>query len=136
MHVWVVAKALPGVVALVSLRRLLRLMSPPSWYRPYWGVPVPRILGLVQRRLRHPRLMRRHRCLRQALMLYHFLRLSGREAMLHFSVCPPSGKEENLVAHSWVSLGPGERFDPPQVRAAEVLRYPGESGSRAGKSVD
>lgn len=133
VHVWVVAKALPVAVAMVSLKRLLRLVSPPYRYRPYRGVPVPRIVGMVERSLRHPRLMRRHRCLRKALMLYHFLRLSGMEAVLHFSVPPPSGKGEDLVAHCWVSLGPGELFDPPEVRAAEVLRYPGDgSGRRNG----
>ncbi len=64
-------------------------------------------------------------------MLYHFLRLSGREAVLHMSAWAPSGKGEALVAHCWVSLGPGELFDPPEVRAAEVLRYPG-AGSGGG----
>lgn len=133
VYVWVVARVLPVAVALVSLKRLLRLVSPPCWYRPYRGVPVPRIVGMVERSLRHPRLMRRHRCLRKALMLYHFLRLSGREAVLHLSVLAPSGKGEDLVAHCWVSLGPGELFDPPEVRAAELLRYPGAgSGGRNG----
>ena len=126
VHVWVVARALPVAVALLSLKRLLRLVSPPCWYRLYRGVPVPRIVGMVERSLRHPWLMRRHRCMRKALMLYHFLRLSGRETMLHFSVLPPAEQGQDLVAHCWVSLGSGEVFDSPDVEAAEVLCYPSD----------
>jgi hypothetical protein len=103
-HVWSGATFMPLLVRLLPLKALLSLLTPPANMRPYRNVPRERIVSMIQRRLRRPRNMKRRACLRRGLMLYHFLRLAGLPAVLHFGVLPPSSDPHRLHAHCWVSL--------------------------------
>ena len=67
--------------------------------------------------------MRRRACLRLSLVLYHFLRLSGAEAILHVAVFPPSVDPEHLHAHGWVTVEGVCLCEPLKERAVEILTY-------------
>ena len=97
-HVYMVATLIPLAV------RLIRVMTPPVWLRPYRRFSTEQILQVVQRRLRNPHNMRRRVCLRRSLTLYHFLRLSGRRAAIEFGVFAPASAQDKLQGHCWVSL--------------------------------
>ena len=141
-HVWLVATLLPLLVRVLPLKALLRLMTPPGWWRPYRAVPSERIAAAVARRLKHPHNMRRRACLREGLTLYHFLRLAGVPAVLQFGVYPPELDPGRMHAHCWVTVDGVPVSAPPGQPAALVLTHgaparaseaPGETCRTDGK---
>ena len=121
-HIWVLATWLPVLVALFSLRRLVRLLTPPGFLQPYAGVGADEIVTMVARRLAQPQMMRRRACLRHGLTLLHFLRLAGLAAELHVAVYPPSSDPNRLHGHCWVSLDGRDLMPGPGAPAAEMAR--------------
>jgi len=121
-HVWVFAAVLPVLVRALSLRRLVRLLTPPGFLRPYAGIAADEIVRMVARRLARPRMMRRRPCLRQGLTLLHFLRLAGLAAELHVAVYPPSADRNRMHGHCWVSLDGRDLMPGPGAPAAEIAR--------------
>jgi hypothetical protein len=119
-HVWLVATLVPLLVRVFPLRLLVRLLERPRWLRPYGKVPTARIVERVAHRLRRPRCMKRRKCLREGLVLYHFLHLAGRPAILHFGVYAPSSDPRRLHGHCWVTLD-GECLSAPPGQPAAVL---------------
>jgi hypothetical protein len=122
-HVWWVGTLIPLLVKFIPLRALIRLLTPPPHLLPYRRTGEERILEIVRRRLERPRNMRRRACLREGLMLFHFLRLTGRCAMLHFGVYSPSADPSRLHAHCWVTVDGRALSNPPQEPHADVLTH-------------
>jgi len=58
--------------------------------------------------------MVRRACLREGIVLFHFLRLGGHDAVMHFAVYPPSGDESPMHAHCWVTVGEQNISTPPE----------------------
>ena len=134
-HVWVFAAVVPVLVGLFSLRRLVGLLSPPGFLRPYAGVSAEEIAAVVARRLAHPRVMRGRACLRHGLTLLHFLRLAGLAADLHVGVYPPSADPSRLHAHCWVSLDGRDLMPAPGGPAVEMARSTWTKRADAGLTV-
>ncbi len=122
-HVWLLATLIPLLVKLIPLKKLIVLLTPPVRFRPYRGISADRIVELVRRRLRAPRNMRRRACLREGVTLFHFLRLTGRPAIMHFGVFPPSTDPLRMHAHCWVTLDGRAVSSPPEQPHATVLVY-------------
>ena len=120
-HVWLLATLIPLLEKFIPLKWLLRLLTPPSRWQPYAGLPPEEISRLVAHRLREPRNMRRRACLRQGLTLFHFLKLAGWPAVLHIGVFPPSLDSRRMHAHCWVTLNGVPLSPPPEQPAATLL---------------
>jgi len=140
-HVWLLATLIPLLEKILPLKLLLRVLTPPSAVKPYAGMPPMEISELVARRLRGPRNMRRRACLRRGLTLFHFLKLAGHPAVLHFGVFPPKVDPRRLHAHCWVTLNDVALSPPPEQPVATLLtcgippeRVPAAGGAR--KQVD
>ena len=129
-HIGSVALLVPLLVRVLPLRGVLWLMTPPRWWRPYRRVAPDAVCGAVRRRLARPRLMKRRACLREGLMLFHFLCLAGHEPELHFAVFPPAPAPRRVHAHCWVTLDGCECSAPPQEPSAEMMRYTRATGAR------
>jgi hypothetical protein len=113
-HVWVVATLIPLLVKFIPLKALLRLLTPKPGTRPYQGMSIERITELVRNRLSNPIHMVRRACLREGIVLFHFLRLGGHDAVMHFAVYPPGGDESPMHAHCWVTVGEKDISTPPE----------------------
>jgi hypothetical protein len=111
-HIWLVATLFPLLERLLPLRGLLWLAEQPSGWTPYRGVPSDRIVALVDRRLSRPRQMRRRRCLRQGMTLFHFLRLAGVTAELRIGVLGPAASGRRLQGHCWVNIAGRDLYPP------------------------
>jgi len=74
-------------------------------------------------RLARPRHMKQRPCLREGLLLFHFLCLAGREPEVHFSVFDPPASRERLDGHCWVSLDGRAVSAPPSEPSVEMMRY-------------
>jgi len=122
-HVWTAATFLPLLVRWLPLRRLLKMMTPPTFLRPYASVSRERIVAIVEHRLRTPRNMRRRACLRRGLMLFHFLRLAGCDAVLQFGVFPPGVDANRMHGHCWVTVAGECIADPPGEDLAVVMTH-------------
>jgi hypothetical protein len=133
VHVWIVAAAIPLLDKVLTLERMLRLLTPGRPFRPYAGVSADLIAQIVRRRLRRPVHMRRRACLRLSLMLYHFARLAGVDAVFRVAVFPPSVDPKRLHAHSWVTVGEVCLCEPPQGHAAEMFHYGPDMASRCAQ---
>ena len=134
-HVWLVAAASPLLDRFLTVERMLALLTPRRPFGPYTGIDPDLISAIVHRRLERPIHMRRRACLRLSLVLYHFLRLSGAEAVFHVAVFPPSLDRTHLHAHSWVTVGSVCLSEPATQQAVEILTYgaavhAGPSGAR------
>ncbi|MFW6153799.1 MAG: lasso peptide biosynthesis B2 protein [Planctomycetota bacterium] len=125
MHVWLVVTALPLLVRLVDLPRLLKLATPRRPWRVYRGLSSETIGRAVARRLRRSRHMKRRACLRRGLALYHFLRLAGRPAVLRVGAWPPGRDPERLHAHCWVTVNGCVVDDDADLPPGVLLCYPG-----------
>ena len=113
VHVWVVATLIPLLVKLTPLRKLLGLLTPRRSARVYRRVPIEQIALLVRNRLSKVIHMRRRACLREGIVLFHFLRLAGHDAVIRFAVYPPSDDEGPMHAHCWVTVGERDISAPP-----------------------
>jgi hypothetical protein len=123
LHVWIVAAISPLLDRFLTLERMLGLLTPHRSFGPYASVSPDLMAAIVHRRLRRPIHMRRRACLRLSLVLYHFLRLSGAEAVFHVAVFPPSVDHKRLHAHSWVTVGRVCLSEPATEQAVEILTY-------------
>jgi hypothetical protein len=130
LHIWLVATASPLLDRFLTLERMLGLLTARRSFGPYVGISPELIAAIVHRRLRKPIHMRRRACLRLSLVLYHFLRLSGAEAVFHVAVFPPSVDPKRLHAHGWVTVGGVCLCEPLKERAVEILTYGPPAASR------
>jgi len=120
-HIGCLALVLPDASKLLPLKNLLAWMTPRDalgWYR---GMAEQEIVEMVQRRLAHPLRMRGRRCLREGLLCFHFLRLAGVPAELHFGVFVRSRGRE--LAHCWVVVQGRSVTLPPQDDYMLILRH-------------
>jgi len=122
-HVRIVAAIIPLLDRLLPLQRILTLLTPRRPFAAYLDMSADRIAWIVRERLRRPRQMRRRACLRLSLVLYHFLRLAGIEAVFHVAVFPPSVDPKRLHAHSWVTVGQVCLSSPPEGQWAELFQH-------------
>jgi len=122
IHVGMVATLVPLLVECFNIPTLLRLAEFPRHWHPYAGIPVERIVAMVDRRLAHPRQMRRRRCLRQGLMLFHFLHLAGVPSEISFAALGPATSGQRMHAHCWVTVH-GTAFYPPIGPAAVLFTH-------------
>jgi hypothetical protein len=132
-HVWFVATVIPLLDKFLTLERMLRRLTPRRPSRLYEGTDPVLISRIVHRRLRSPFLMRRRACLRLSLVLYHFARLAGAEAVFHVAVFPPSTDPKRLHAHSWVTVGGACLCEAPKGRSAEIVHYGRTSALPSGR---
>lgn len=126
-HVWMVGTLIPLLVRIVPLVRVIRLLTPPQGIRFYRGVGEDRVIKAVHRCLATPRNMRRRACLREGLMLFHFLRLADLPASIHFGVYPPDTDTKRMHAHCWVTLN-GRAVSSPPEDSHTVMLVRGENG--------
>ena len=124
IHVRLVAVAIPLLDRLLPLKHLLALMTPRLRIGAYAPVPVEEIDACIREAVANPRHMKRRACIRRGLLLLHFLRLSGREAVATISVGPDPSRPGKLLAHCWVSLEGRCVADPPAPDMKPILHYP------------
>ena len=112
--------------------RMARMATPPLWWRPYRGLSVEQILRATQAALRNPRYMKRRFCMRFGLGLYHFLRLAGNDAVVHFSLAAPLLDPDRLHGHCWVSLNGRPVADPPreETKSKTLWQFPVHDGRK------
>jgi len=122
-HIWIVATGIPLLDKLLPLERVLRLLTPRRSFRLYRGTDPVLIGKIARRRLQRPIHMRRRACLRLSLVIYHFARLAGAEAVFHIAVFAPSVDSRRLHAHSWVTAGNLCLCEPPEGPACEIMQY-------------
>ena len=120
-HVWLLATLIPLLEKFIPLKWLLRLLTPPSRFKPYAGTSPEEISRLVAHRLCEPRNMRRRACLRQGLTLFHFLKLAGWPAVLRIGVFSPGLDNRRMHAHCWVTLNDVPLSPPPEQPVATLL---------------
>jgi hypothetical protein len=76
--------------------------------------------------------MKRRKCLREGLLLFHFLRLAGQPAVLKIGVFPPGPDGARNHAHCWITLRDAALNAPPQGEVAVLLVHPREEASPSG----
>jgi hypothetical protein len=122
LHVETLVLAIPVLAFVLPLRTLLEALTPKRVLRFYQGLEPNHIATTVARRLRHPWLMRKTRCLREGLADYHLMRLAGIPAELRFAVYPFDRRRS--LAHCWV-VAHGDCWTAEPARPfAVVLIYP------------
>ncbi len=133
---------LKAALLLLPYPLLQRVLSLPALVRFYGGrprraVPSPdaaRLAQLIRRLLQLNRAMFRPNCVKQSLLLLHFLRRAGRDASIFFGVSKTG--ENGLHGHAWVSLEGrpvAEAADPLQ-RFTVTYAFP-EMPGRSGKET-
>ena len=120
MHIRILATFIPLFARVVPLKILVDILTPPFWFKPYHRITAAKISELVQLRLENPRNMKRRSCLRLSLVLFHFLRLAGEPAEIHFSVYPPGIDSTRMHGHCWVTNNGENMCEPPADPHTEV----------------
>ena len=123
IHIWLLAAAIPALIKLMPLKKLLRLMTPKAKCDFYKSITPEQIAEMVQRRLRRPRRMRNRSCLRKGLTLFYFLRLAGAPAKIHIAVHAPTADRNRIRAHCWVVLDGLAMTEPIKGPGATILTY-------------
>ncbi len=113
VHVGLVATFIPLLVKFVPLKTLAKLLTPPTWLVIYRRIPAEFIVETVHRRLESPRNMKRRSCLREGLVLFHFLKLAGIPAVMHFCVYQQQENSPRMHAHCWVTVDDAAISSPP-----------------------
>ncbi len=132
-HVTFLALVIPDASRRLPLPCLLARFTPRRPSRLYAGVEAEAIVGIVRDRVRRPWRMRGRRCLRHGLLLFHFLRLAGRPAVLHFCVYKwRLGREQ---AHCWVTLDGRAVSDSPEADHVVILVHGEDNLPHAGRAA-
>ncbi len=113
VHVGLLATFIPLLVKFISLPRLAKLLTPPGWLGLYRRASAELIVETVHRRLATPRNMKRRSCLREGLVLFHFLKLAGIPAVMHFCVYQQQENSSRMHAHCWVTVDDAAILEPP-----------------------
>jgi hypothetical protein len=129
-HVRLVVAAIPLLDHMLSLKAMLRVLTPPIRWQPYRRLAPEAVEATVRRALRNPWHMKRRTCLREGLSLFHFLRLAGRPAVLHFAVYPPPDGAARMRGHCWVTCEGEPVSQPPDGPYAELLTCEPNGGPR------
>ncbi len=103
LEMWLWAKALPLRVWRKDLQQLMDMTEAQSAPR-FAGVEASKIARYTRKVTRRPFFMRDRRCLRQGMLGFHFLRLSGYRPELHFGIERKSINSPRISAHCWVVL--------------------------------
>ncbi len=122
---WLVWR-LPRRVHRQPLTLLLAGMVPPA-ERPAWRRPAEEIIAGVQQVLARPFRMRGRRCLREGLAAFHFLRLGGHPAVLHFGVDRTTTRAAKIKGHCWISLDDRVVMNAPGPEYVELFAYRGQA---------
>ncbi|MCK4601295.1 MAG: lasso peptide biosynthesis B2 protein [Phycisphaerae bacterium] len=122
-HVYLVASLIPLLVNLFPLKKVLRLLTPSRRFQPYRDAGSEEIAAIIRRRLRDPANMRRRSCLREGLMMFHFLCLAGKPTKLQIGVYAPRADQKRTRAHCWVMLNGECISSPPREPVAVVLTH-------------
>ncbi len=121
---WLVWR-LPRRVHRLPLTALLPAMLP-AGERASWRRPPREIIAAVQHVLARPFRMRGRRCLREGLAAFHFLRLGGHPAVLHFGIDRTTTKAAKLKGHCWISLDGAVVLNAPSPQFVELFAYRGQ----------
>jgi len=116
---------LPRRVKRLPLTSLLAATTPPA-AQARWRLPAAAIVAGVKRALAQPLRMRGRPCLREGLAAYHFLRLGGHPAVLHFGIDRASTRAARLRGHCWVSLHGRVVLNDPAPEFVELFAYRGQ----------
>lgn len=122
-HIWLLAALVPLLVKILPFKHLLHLLTPSARRTPYRGVRPEQVAELVAKRLANPYHMSHRRCLRESLVVFHFLRLAGWPAVLNIGVYPPGTSPKGTKAHGWVSLDGQVLTSPPEGPVALVVEH-------------
>lgn len=125
-HLWLLSLLVLPLIKWLPLKHVLQLLTVPNWLHPYHTISAERITALVERRLSRPRMMVHRPCLRQGLVLFHLLQLSGLPARLHFGLYPSTRPKERLHGHCWVTVKDSYAGIPPAPSLAVVWTHPGK----------
>ena len=123
IHIWLLAAVIPLLIKTLSLKRLLRLMTPKARCNLYKSITPEQITQMVHNRLRRPRHMRNRPCLRKGLTLFYFLRLVGAPAKIHVAVHTPTASSKRIRAHCWVVLDGAAVTEPMSGPGVTILTY-------------
>jgi len=122
--VWIAA--LPVLIRVMSLPRLMSLLTPRTPVRPFdpeMLVHGHRINSYVISILRRNPENMGKMCLRRSLILYRFLRICGIPASFHLGVIKD---KEKLDGHSWIEINSEHYFDSrPDREYHQTFSYPG-----------
>jgi len=122
LHVEALALAIPALALAIPIRRLLATFTPRRVLPIYSPIAAAEIAVIVKRRLRRPWVMRSTRCLREGLMTFYLMRLTGIPAVLHISVYPFDGRRSR--AHCWVAVTGACVTTYPVAPFATILTHP------------
>jgi len=115
------------LVALLMLQRmlplpnLLRLFDPRTVQASGAPLPLGRVVRLTRRLLGMT--FRDHFCMKQAVLLFHFLRKWGYAVQLHFGV---ARVDDALSGHAWIDLDgePFAEYEDPRTKYQVTYSYP------------
>ncbi|MGE0844781.1 MAG: lasso peptide biosynthesis B2 protein [Flavobacteriaceae bacterium] len=125
-HLWVSARLMPVFAQRKRLDMLLKRATPPAGARAYDDMAADEIATAVKRAVARPWRMRGRRCLREGLLAFHYLALSGRRPVLRFGIDAASVASGGKVrAHCWVSLEGRDIVNEPAPGMSEIMAYDG-----------
>ena len=109
---------IPIIARRPDLSKLLSRTGP-GRRQVYRGLAAETIWRCCHRILKRPVLMKDRPCLREGLLVYRFLVMSGYEPTLHFGVDKASLDSDRVRAHCWIKLGT-RIFNPPEPLMVEI----------------
>lgn len=134
-NLWVAARMLPMFTRRNDLEPLLFLATPPPGLRAYEGLAADVIVDAVKASVARPWRMRGRRCLREGLLAFHYLALSGYAPLLHFGVITQSLGGDKPSAHCWVSVAGEIVLNPPICPMHELFVFDGKTSVPTGRST-
>ncbi|MEP9398206.1 lasso peptide biosynthesis B2 protein [Mesorhizobium sp. KR2-14] len=134
-NLWIAARLMPVFARRRPLGEILKRATPDPQTRAYGDMAPGEVIAAVKAVVARPWRMRRRRCLREGLLAFHYLALSGQRPVLHFAIVPKTALTTRPRAHCWVSLEGQTVMNPPQVPMLELFSYDGRTAAPAQQTV-
>lgn len=130
---WIAARLMPMFTKRNDLEPLLLMATPAPGTRAYAELDAGSIVDAVKAVVARPWRMRGRRCLREGLLAFHYLTLSGHAPLLHFGVITETLRGEKPSAHCWVSVAGTTILNPPATDMHELFVYDGKTSAPVGR---
>lgn len=134
-NLWIAARLMPLFTKRRQLAEILRRATPDPAVRAYAETPPSEVIAAVKAVVARPWRMRGRRCLREGLLAFHYLALSGHRPVLHFAIVTKTALTTRPRAHCWVSLEGQTVMNAPQEPMLDLFSYNGRTAVPAQRTV-
>jgi hypothetical protein len=125
LNLWLAARLMPAFVKRRDLSHILANATPKAHQQGSLALSPNEIVESVKSVVARPWRMKGRRCLREGLLTFYYLKLSGKHPLLRFGLLKGTLTTAKPRAHCWIVLNGETILNPPEGPMVHLFDYDG-----------